>query len=81
MVLKRQQLVEYEHRVVESQCAHLETMINQLCYGLPEIKVPTTVVPTSKLESLVVALKASRSEVAIVHVELEQKIEYLQMKL
>lgn len=59
----------------------LELMIYRLCSDLPEVTVSATSMPTVKLESLVVMLKASCKQNQTVLAEFEQHIVEMKMKL
>ena len=59
----------------------LEAMIDQVCCDLPEVIIPASVAPRTKLESPIVVPKASRTEIHTFWAEFEQQIIELQMQL
>ena len=52
-----------------------------MCSKISDLTILTTLAVTKKLENLAAMLKVLKSEIYIVHAELEQKIEDIQTKL
>ena len=58
----------------------MELLINKLCVDVNE-DIPTSTTLKANIEGLFVALKASRTEIQTVKIEMEQQIAALQAKL